>query len=66
MPEETLLEIRLLLAEREKYAQAVQVIDGKIASLAGFIPADKSRKSKKSSLSNSKFIHACNSAGARP
>lgn len=66
MPEELLSEIRLLLAEREKYTQAVQAIDGKIASLAGFIPADKSRKPKKSTLSNSNFIHACNSTGATP
>ena len=67
MPEQsTLSEIRLLLAEREKYTQAVRLIDDKIASLAGFLPVEKSRKAKKNTLSNVGFKAACNNIGARP
>lgn len=57
--EQRLAEIVSLLAEREREAKKLQSIDKRIAEIAGIIPENKMRKSRKQTFSAEEFVRGC-------
>ena len=60
-----LMELRRLLAEKEKVKRAEKAIDDQIAALAGYVTPGQCRKPRNRSLSNAVFKAACLDSGAR-
>lgn len=56
--EQRLSEIVSLLAEREQEAKRLQALDRRIAELAGIVP-EETRKPSKKNLSPKEFIRGC-------
>lgn len=57
--EQLLAEIVSLLAEREREAKKLQSIDKRIAEIAGIVPENKMRKSRKQTFSAEEFVRGC-------
>lgn len=57
--EQRLAEIVSLLAEREREAKKLHSIDQRIAEIAGIVPENKMRKSRKQTFSAEEFVRGC-------